>query len=138
MKKTAKKKNMLLWLFEPLLDDPRFVQRKLFSFDAAYLDGKLYVAVSDGKEPWSGLLVCTSKEHHAALLGEFPQLIPHKVLGKWLYCSLSHVEFETVATGIVALALRRDRRLGVASSSPRVRVRTSSISTEGYSGRPSH
>ena len=35
----AKKKNTLLWLFEPLLDDPRFVQRKLFSFDAAYLDG---------------------------------------------------------------------------------------------------
>jgi outer membrane protein assembly factor BamB len=122
MKKPAKKKNTLLWLFEPLLDDPRFVQRKLFSFDAAYLDGKLYVAVSDGEEPWSGLMVCTAKEHHPALLAEFPQLTPHKVLAKWLYLSLSNTEFERVATEIVALALRRDRRLGVASSSPRVRV----------------
>ncbi|QMV19531.1 hypothetical protein GOB94_13185 [Granulicella sp. 5B5] len=120
-KKTARKKNALLWLFEPLLDDPRFVQRKLFSFDAAYLDGKLYVAVNDGEEPWSGLLVCTSREHHAALLAEFPQLTPHEVLGKWLYLSQAHPEFESVATDIVALVVRRDRRLGVVSSLPQVR-----------------
>ncbi len=121
MKKTIRKKNALLWLLEPLLDDPRFVPRKLFSFDAAYLDGKLYVTVNDGEEPWSGLLVCTSRDHHAALVREFPQLTPHKVLGKWLHLSQTHPEFETVATEIVALALRRDRRMGVASSAPGVR-----------------
>lgn len=121
VKARIRKKNALLWLFEPLLDDPRFVQRKLFSFDAAYLDGKLYVAVNDGEEPWSGLLVCTSREHHAALLAEYPQLRPHEVLGKWLYLSQSHAEFESVATDMVALALRRDRRLGVESSAPGVR-----------------
>ena len=120
IKKTAKKKNALLWLFEPLLDDPRFVQRKLFSFDAAYLDEKLYLAVTDGKEPWSGLLVCTSKEHHAALVTELPQLTPHKVLGKWLYLSQSHSEFESVATKIVELMRRRDRRLGVEASPRRL------------------
>jgi hypothetical protein len=119
--KTAKKKNALLWLFEPLLDDPRFVKRKLFSFDAAYLDGKLYVAVNDGEEPWSGLLVCTSREHHAALVAEYPQLAPHEVLGKWLYLSQAHPEFESVAMEMVALALRRDRRLGVESSAPGLR-----------------
>jgi hypothetical protein len=123
MKQKIKKKNALLWLFEPLEEDPRFVPRKLFSFDAAYLDGLLYVAVKDGKEPWSGLLVCTSREHHAALQADFPQLTPHKVLGKWLYLPQSHPEFESVATGIMSLALRRDPRLGVESSSPRLRRR---------------
>jgi hypothetical protein len=116
MKKAAKKKNALLWLFEPLLDDPRFMQKKLFSFDAAYLNGLLYVAVMDGKEPWSGLLVCTSKEHHGALVAEFPQLTQHKVLGKWLYLSQTHPEFERVAMEIVELVRRRDRRLGVEAS----------------------
>lgn len=121
MKPKSKKKNTLLWLFEPLEDDPRFIQRKLFSFDAAYLDGLLYVAVTNGKEPWCGLLVCTSREHHEALVSEFPQLEPHKVLGKWLYISQSHHDFESTATAVVALALRRDPRLGVESSASRRR-----------------
>jgi hypothetical protein len=110
------KRNSFLWLFEPLEDDPRFIQKKLFGFDAAYLDGRLYVAVSDGKDPWSGLLVCTSRQHHASLLSEFPSLKPHKVLGKSLHISPSHPEFESTATNIVSLALRRDARLGVESS----------------------
>jgi hypothetical protein len=112
-----KKKNPLLWLFEPFEDDPGFLQRKLFSFDAAYLDGRLYVAVNDGEEPWSGLLVCTSKEHHASLLSDFPQLAPHRVLKKWLYLSQRHPHFESVAIEMISLALQRDTRLGVESGS---------------------
>lgn len=115
------KRNSFLWLFEPLEDDPRFIQKKLFGFDTAYLDGRLYVAVSDGKEPWSGLLVCTSRQHHSSLLSEFPSLKPHKALGKWLHISPSHPEFESTATTIISLALRRDVRLGVDSSASRPR-----------------
>jgi hypothetical protein len=115
-----KKKNPFLWLFEPLQEDPGFFGRKLFSFDAAYLDGRLYLAVKEGSEPWSGLLVCTYHEHHPALLAEFPQLTPHKVLGKWLHLSLSHPEFESTAVEIVSLALKRDLRLGV---EPKIRSR---------------
>jgi hypothetical protein len=120
-----KQKNPLLWLFEPLESAPDFFQRRLFSFDAAYLGGRLYVAVKDGKEPWSGLLVCTSRERHAALLSDFPQLTPHKVLGKWLYISQSHPEFESVAVEIVALTLKRDPRLGVDPATRRQRSRAS-------------
>jgi hypothetical protein len=123
MKEKVKKKNTLIWLFEPLEESPRFVQKKLFQLDAAYLDGLLYVAVGDGGEPWSGLLVCTSREHHVALVSEFPQLAPHSVLGKWLYISQFHRSFESVATEIVKLSLRRDPRLGVDSASLRVRLR---------------
>ena len=119
-KQKIKQKNPLLWVFESLEDDPRFFLRKLFSFDAAYLDGRLYLAVAGGKEPWNGLMVCTSREHHAAIRSQFPQLVSHKVLGKWLYLSQSHPEFETVAVELAAMARKRDPRLGVES---KVRMR---------------
>jgi hypothetical protein len=114
-KEKIKTKNPLLWIFEPLEDDARFVLRKLFSFDAAYLDGRLYLAVAGGKEPWNGMMVCTSREHHASLRKQFPQLAPHKVLGKWLYLSQSHAEFESVAVDLAELVRKRDPRLGVES-----------------------
>jgi hypothetical protein len=114
-KQKIKAKNPLLWVFEPLEEDARFVLRKLFSFDAAYLDGRLYLAVAGGKEPWNGMMVCTSREHHASIRSQFPQLVPHKVLGKWLYLSQSHPEFESVAVELAAMARKRDPRLGVES-----------------------
>jgi hypothetical protein len=33
------------------------------------------------------LMVCVAREHHAAILAEYPQLVSHPVLGKWLYLS---------------------------------------------------
>jgi hypothetical protein len=47
------------------------------------------------------------------LLDDFPALAPHPVLGKWLYVSQTHPEFETVAHEMVALARERDPRMGV-------------------------
>jgi hypothetical protein len=41
-------------------------------------------------------------------------------LGKWLYLSQAHPEFESVAVDLAALALKRDPRLGVES---KVRMR---------------
>jgi hypothetical protein len=79
------------------------------------MDNRLYLAVAGGKEPWNGLLVCTSREHHASILAQFPQLVSHEVLGKWLYISQGHPEFESVAVDIAAMARRRDPRLGVES-----------------------
>ena len=114
-KPRVKIRNPLLWIFEPLEDDPRFFTRKLFSFDAAHLDNRLYLAVATGEEPWNGLLVCTCREHHVSILKQFPQLVSHPVLGKWLYLSQTHPEFESVATELAFLARKRDPRLGVES-----------------------
>ena len=122
MKQKPKAGNPLLWLFEPLEGDAGFVRKKLFNFDAAYIDGKLYVAVAAGNEPWNGILVCTSHPHHAAVIADFPQLAPHAVLGKWLYLSQTNPEFESVATDVVRLAQRRDSRLGVESRRASVKV----------------
>jgi hypothetical protein len=109
----VKPKNSLLWIFDPLEDDPRYLLTRFFNMHAAYLDGKLYLAVADGKEPWNGLMVCVAREHHAAILSEYPQLVSHPVLGKWLYLSRSNAEFESLATELAEMARRRDRRLGV-------------------------
>jgi hypothetical protein len=112
---SPKSKNPLLWIFEPLEDVPGYFTKKLFSFDAAHIGTRLYLAVAGGKEPWNGLLVCTAREHHPSLLAQFHQLTPHKVLGKWLYISQNHSEFESVAMDLATLARKRDPRLGVES-----------------------
>ena len=87
----------------------------MFGGKAAYLDGRLMLYFTAKTEPWRGLLVCTDHVHHAALITEFPDLSPHPVLPKWLYLAESADRFEPVAERLVALAKRRDPRLGVLS-----------------------
>jgi hypothetical protein len=111
--KPKPKSNAPLWILEPLLDDPGFIQSRMFGIDTAYLDGKIYLAIGGKHEPWNGLMVCTSREHHAALLKRVPQLTVHPVLGKWLYISQTHRAFEGVALEVTEMARRRDPLLGV-------------------------
>jgi hypothetical protein len=109
------------WLWEPLEADPTFVLRPMFGGKAAYLDGRLMLYFTAGEEPWRGVLVCTDRIHHAALLAEFPELAPHPILPKWLYLPETASAFERVAERLVALARRRDPRLGV---DPRLKKRS--------------
>ena len=85
----------------------------MFGCDAAYLGERLYLVVADKDEPWNGLLVCTSRECHAALHRDLPALHPHPVLGKWLYVSQADPQFEKSARALAHLALERDPRIGV-------------------------
>jgi hypothetical protein len=110
------------WLWEPLEDDPTFVLRPMFSGKAAYLGGKLTLYFTAREEPWRGVLACTDRVRHASLLAEFPELSPHPILPKWLYLPESADRFESVAERLVALAKRRDPRLGV-SPQPKKRKR---------------
>lgn len=105
--------NSLVWIFDAFERDSTYIRKRMFGCDAAYLDGLLCLVAADRGEPWNGLLVCTSKERHAALIDEMPVLRPHPVLGKWLYVSQEDPAFETVAERLTALALARDGRLGV-------------------------
>jgi hypothetical protein len=68
------------------------------------------------------VLVCTDRDRHAALRGEFPELTPHPILPKWLYLPEAADSFERSASRLVTLARRRDPRLGV---TPRPRRKTS-------------
>jgi len=101
------------WLWEPLETDPTFVLRAMFGAKAAYLDGQLMLCFCASEEPWLGVLVCTDRDRHAALQADFPELAPHPILPKWLYLPETADSFERTAARLVALARRRDPRLGV-------------------------
>ena len=118
----ARRVHPYAWLWEPLESEPSFLLRSMFGTKAAYLEGKLMVCFSDGKEPWRGLLVATEKHHHASLVAEIGDLRPHPVLPKWLYLPDTGDSFERSAERVVELALCRDPRIGVmpkARKSPR-------------------
>lgn len=102
------------WLWEPLESDPTFVLRSMFGSKAAYLDGKIMLGfMARGEDPWRGVLVCTDHIHQAALQAEFPDLVQHSVLPKWLYLPESADAFEKTGERLVALVRRRDPRIGV-------------------------
>ncbi len=101
------------WLWEPLESRPGFARRAMFGAQAVYLDGRLVAAFIAKAEPWRGLLVCTSREHHAALCAEFPRLAPHPVLAKWLYLPETDADFDTGAAKILRLAAAGDPRIGI-------------------------
>ena len=107
------------WLWEPLADSPSFVLRSMFGTKAVYLDGKLMLAFCASEEPWRGVLVCTSHEHHRSLRRDYPALVPHPILPKWLYLSEAAGRFESVAAALVRAARQRDPRLGVTPASRR-------------------
>jgi hypothetical protein len=106
-------RNSLAWILDAFERDPTFVRKRMFSMDAAYIDGRLCITAGDHKEPWNGMLVCTSQDHHASLIEEMPALQVHPVIRKWLYISQAHAEFETVVERVVSIALARDPRVGV-------------------------
>jgi hypothetical protein len=70
------------------------------------------------------VLVCTSRERQAALQTEFAALTPHPILPKWLYLPETADAFEATATKLVALARRRDPRIGI-TPQPRKRKKPS-------------
>ncbi|HWA87573.1 MAG TPA: hypothetical protein VG710_15190 [Opitutus sp.] len=101
------------WLWEPLENDPTFVLRSMFGAKSVYLSGKIMLCFCAGDEPWRGVLVATDQTRHTALIAEFPELAPHRILPKWLYLSESCDRFERLAAMLVALARIRDPRIGV-------------------------
>lgn len=116
------------WIWEPLESEPGFVLRAMFGAKAVYLDGKIVLCCSAGEEPWRGVLVPTDRAHHDALRAEFPALIVHSVLGKWLYLPESADAFERTAAAIVTLIRRRDPRIGVI---PKPKKRRAKVSVRG-------
>lgn len=109
------------WLWEPLEADPTFVLRAMFGTRAAYVAGRLTLCFSAQEEPWRGVLVCTDRPHHASLMEQFPGLVPHPILPKWLYLPDSDSRFESMAQRLVQIVRQRDPRIGVEPQSKRKR-----------------
>jgi hypothetical protein len=100
-------------ILEPLEAEPSFFQKHMFGCQAAYLFGRLVLVLAAQEEPWNGLLVCTSREFHSALILEYPDLKPHPVLGKWLYLPHTSDDFEAMAEQLALQTMKNDPRIGV-------------------------
>jgi hypothetical protein len=122
---SAKADHPQAWLWEPLEDDSTFLLKSMFGSKGAYLDGKLMLCFCARREPFRGILVCTSREHHASLMADFPELVIHSYLEKWLYLPEVHGSFERVAEKLVLQVRRRDPRIGVLPSPKKKKARQS-------------
>ena len=111
--KKKKKQHRLLWLVESIMDEPSYLERSMFGCLAIYLQGRMVLLMSEGEEPWNGLLIPTEHEHHKSILNEFNDVVQHPVLKKWLYLPEDIEDFEAVAADIVHAIEMNDARFGV-------------------------
>lgn len=112
----------LLWLAEPLQNDPSFENRPMFGGRSIYLGGRMVLYLAFKEEPWRGVLVPVEREHHASILAEFPALAPHPILPKWLYLPEAAAGFETLAARIVGRIRALDPRFGIVPEAKRPRA----------------
>ena len=112
----AKTTHPYAWLWEPLEGEPSFVLRSMFGGKAVYLEGRCQFICFAKQDPWRGVLVCTDRQHQKSLIKDFPSLVPHPVVTKWLYLPETADDFESAAQRLVTLVGRRDERIGVESS----------------------
>lgn len=108
-----KQPHPLLWLAEPLCDNPSYLDKPMFGGRAVHFGGRFVLFLAWKDEPWRGVLVPTEREHQPSLIAEFPALSPHPVLPKWLYLPERTETFEADAAHLVALIRRLDPRIGV-------------------------
>ena len=122
----TRKFNALRWLLEPLEDKPDYIEKPMFGCIAAYVHGMLVAVIADREEPWNGLLVPTSREHHESLINDFPALSPHPVLGKWLFLASGNEDFEESASSLIEAMSHGDPRLGVEPREKKKRKKSAS------------
>ncbi len=109
-------KEHFAFIVEPLESRPDLLLKPMFSCLGLYLGERLVLVLAYKDEPWNGVLVPTERHFHHELKAKFENIEPHSVLGKWLYVSQSHPNFEATAEELVALVLNNDPRIGVVGS----------------------
>jgi hypothetical protein len=116
MTSKSKKKppqNPLLWVVDPIMEEPSYINRAWFGCRAIYLHGRLMLVLCSGEEPWNGLLIATDHEFHDSIRQEFENVVQHPVLKKWLYLPENSEDFEPVSSEIVEAVRIGDQRIGV-------------------------
>jgi hypothetical protein len=115
---------MSTWL-EDWFEDPHVIFRGMFGGLTVYYRGRQvlficedpvqtrYKDIDFGTAIWDGFLFPIEREHHASLMAEFPQLVPHPVLPKWLYLPKSHHEFEEILPALLKSVFKADPRFGI-------------------------
>jgi len=107
------------WIFEEFAEHGTFFTKSMFGGLAVYLFERqmllLVEPTKSGRWDWHGVLICTDFEHHASLQAEFPALLPHDFLRKWLFIDSKHEEFEATMGAVARCVARNDRRFGIVS-----------------------
>jgi hypothetical protein len=105
------------WIFETFEDQPSFFTKRMFGGLAAYLFGRMMMVLVQptrtGRWEWHGVLICTDRAHQLAIIKDFPELVPHTILKKWLYIDSRHDEFEPTMQRVAKAILRDDQRFGI-------------------------
>ena len=113
------------WILEPFSERRSFFTKRMFGGLAAYLhDRQMLVLVEptqSGGWTWHGVLVCTDREHHASITKDFPALLPHDLLRKWMYIDSKHPDFEPTMEAVAHCMARNDPRFGIIPRPPRGR-----------------
>jgi hypothetical protein len=114
------------WILDAFAGRPTFFTKRMFGGLAAYLHERQMLVLVEptrtGRWKWHGVLVCTDHEHQASIRFDFPALMPHDVLRKWLYIDSTHEDFESTIEAVAKRMALNDRRFGIAPlSGPRRR-----------------
>ena len=95
------------------MDEPSYLEKPMFGCLAVYLNGLMVLLLTEGEEPWNGLLIPTEHQFHDSIKKDFKDVVQHSVLKKWLYLPENIEYFETVASDIVHALEMNDPRFGV-------------------------
>lgn len=99
--------------------------RKMFGGLAVYFNGLQVLVLAENPDDfewqgqrypyaiWNGLLIVTSFQHHESLFKEWPKLVNHPVLKKWLYLPLTSDVYEPYAESLILAIRRGDERFGI-------------------------
>src|SRR5580698_3705257 len=102
------------WIFDAFAEHPTFFTKSMFGCLAVYLFERqmllLVEPTKSGRWNWHGVLICTDYEQHASLQAEFPALLPHEVLRKWLFIGSTHEDFEPTMEAVAARVVSNDPR----------------------------
>jgi hypothetical protein len=115
------------WILEGFAGHRTFFTKRMFGGLAAYLFERqillLVEPTKSGRWTWHGVLVCTDFEHHASIQAEFPALMPHEFLRKWMFIDSSHEDFESTMEEVAKRVAGNDPRFGIVprNSKPRRR-----------------
>jgi hypothetical protein len=111
------------WIFQAFVEHRTFFTKSMFGGLAAYLFERqmllLVEPTKSGRWKWHGVLVCTDYEHHPSLQAEFPALMPHDVLRKWLFIDSVHEDFESTMEAVAKQVARNDLRFGIQPKGPK-------------------
>ena len=121
----AKKEFTLTWALESFDEHVSFYTKRMFGGLAVYVHGRLVMVLAEsagdrdyrGKryemDLWDGILLPTERDAHASLMNEFPSLLTHPILSKWLYLPQTVDDFEDAAMEIAQGIAQNDQRFGI-------------------------